>query len=121
MGVLMNHKPRQEHSATLYCTKNGVAPFNDWLLRLKDPRAQARITKAIKQMEAGNFGDTKMLKDCFGVLERRIHFGPGYRIYYVVVKNKIIVLLAGSDKSGQKSTIAKVKAYYVDYIARGMK
>jgi putative addiction module killer protein len=117
----MEQKPRQEHSATLYCTKNGTAPFNDWLFRLKDPSAQARITKAIKQMEAGNFGDTKMLKDCFGVLERRIHFGPGYRIYYAVVNNKIIILFAGSDKSRQKSTIAKVKTYYIDYVARGMK
>lgn len=109
-----------EHEALAYCTKNGVAPFSDWLLRLKDPRAQARITKAIKQMKAGNFGDTKMLKDCFGVLERCIHFGPEYRIYYMVVKKKIIILFAGSDKSRQKSTIAKVKTYYIDYMARGL-
>lgn len=114
----MEHRPAQKHHATLYCTEHGVSPFNDWLLKLKDPRAQAKITKAIKQMEAGNFGDAKTLKDCFGVTERRIHFGPGYRIYYTVVKKKIIVLFAASDKSTQNATIAKVKTYYQDYMTR---
>lgn len=69
-------------------------------------------------MEAGNFGDHKALTNANGLYERRIDFGPGYRIYYIVEGDTIIVLFSGSDKSDQRKEIKQAKAYLQDYHAR---
>jgi putative addiction module killer protein len=57
-----------------------TADFTDWLQRLKDVNAVARIVARIRRMEQGNTGDAKGLGA--GVMEMRIDYGPGYRIYY---------------------------------------
>jgi putative addiction module killer protein len=73
--------------------------FREWLSSLKDQRVKARILSRIRMAELGNFGDFASVGG--GVLEMRVHEGPGYRVY---------LLLAGGDKSTQrrdiKSTIA---------------
>jgi putative addiction module killer protein len=54
--------------------------FDAWLTHLKDPVGKAIIIKRIRSAEAGNFGDCEPVGD--GVTEMRIHFGPGYRVYF---------------------------------------
>jgi len=54
--------------------------FDTWLSALKDPIGCARIIHRIRSAELGNFGDCEPVGE--GVSEMRIHFGPGYRVYY---------------------------------------
>ncbi|WP_372740213.1 type II toxin-antitoxin system RelE/ParE family toxin [Neptunomonas sp.] len=110
--------PVVARKAKEYETHDGKTPFRDWLVGLKDGRGKAKITKAVTQMEAGNFGDHKPITDGNGLHERRIDYGPGYRIYYVTEGEKLIILFAGSDKSGQKEAIISAKNYLDDYQER---
>ena len=82
---------------------NRTEQFNQWLAALKDIKGKAQILTRIKRASLGNFGDTKPLSD--GVSEMRIHFGPGYRVYYAREGRTIYLLLSGGDKSTQSKDI----------------
>lgn len=82
--------------------------FIDWFRRLKNVEARARIAKRLARLEDGNFGDHAGVGD--GVMELRLHFGPGYRVYYVERGGALVILLAGGDKSSQADDIEKAKA-----------
>lgn len=110
--------PVVERKAQEYKTQDGAAPFRDWLVDLKDARAKAKVTKAVTQMEAGNFGDHKPITDGNGLQERRIDYGPGYRIYYISEGDELIILFAGSHKSDQQAAIDAAKEYLADYRTR---
>lgn len=110
--------PVIERKAEEYQTANGKVPFRDWLLGLRDTRAQAKVTKAVTQMEAGNFGDHKSITNGKGLKERRIEYGPGYRIYYITEGDELVILFAGSQKTDQSDAIEKAKAYLADYKLR---
>ncbi|MCD7897419.1 MAG: type II toxin-antitoxin system RelE/ParE family toxin [Planctomycetaceae bacterium] len=81
--------------------------FAEWLRHLPDRKGQARVLDRIRSARAGNFGDSKSLGD--GVSEMRIHFGPGYRVYYAQEGRQVYLLLIGGDKSGQKRDIRNAK------------
>ena len=81
--------------------------FDAWLSNLKDFRGKARIIKRVRSAERGNFGDCEQVGD--GVSEMRIHFGPGYRIYFTRVGDVVYLLLCGGTKRGQKRDIARAK------------
>ncbi len=81
--------------------------FRDWLDRLRDGKARLRIDDRLRRLANGNAGDTKSVGD--GVQELRLHFGPGYRIYYIWRDGVLIILLCGGDKSSQARDIAKAK------------
>jgi putative addiction module killer protein len=82
--------------------------FSEWLERLADERAKARISVRIISAEKGNFGDCEPVGD--GISEMRIHFGPGYRLYFTRRGEVIYLLLCGGDKSTQKRDIKRAKA-----------
>ena len=82
--------------------------FRDWLDRLRDERAKARIAARIRRMEQENPGDVRALGG--GLIEMRIDFGPGYRIYWVRRGRSIILLLCGGDKRSQQRDITKARA-----------
>lgn len=77
--------------------------FADWIDSLTDLRAQARIQTRIDRLMNGNPGDVKPVGE--GVSELRIDYGPGYRIYYCLQGEIIIILLAGGTKSTQTKDI----------------
>ena len=77
--------------------------FAKWIDGLKDIRARARILVRIERLAAGNPGDVKSVGE--GVSELRINYGPGYRVYYHKIGRKIVILLAGGDKSSQTRDI----------------
>lgn len=110
--------PVVKRKAHEYICEDGKAPFKSWLVALKDARGRAKITKAVTQMEAGNFGDHKPIAGGNGLQERRIDYGPGYRIYYITEGEQLIVLFVGSDKSDQQTMIDTAKRYLADYKAR---
>ena len=84
-----------------------TAEFADWLRRLKDPNAVARIVARIRRMEMENPGDAKSVGR--GVMEMRIDYGPGYRIYYVQRGPTIVILLCAGDKRTQSRDIKRAR------------
>ena len=81
--------------------------FDIWLTELKDARGKARIIEKIRSVERGNFGDCKSVGQ--GVFEMRIHFGPGYRVYFSRIGSVVYVLLCGGIKRDQQRDIAKAQ------------
>jgi putative addiction module killer protein len=61
----------------------------------------------------GNFGDTRNLGD--DLYELRLFFGPGYRIYYTIENDTLVILFSGGDKSSQEDDITKAKIYLKEY------
>ncbi len=81
--------------------------FESWLDSLRDRRAKEKIATRLVRVESGLLGDWKPVGD--GVSELRIDYGPGYRLYYTIRGQVIVILLCGSDKSGQGKAIALAK------------
>lgn len=82
--------------------------FDKWLSKLKDTKGKARILARIRSAELGNLGDSKSVGQ--GIREMRIHYGPGYRVYFIHKGKLVILLLVGGDKSSQKRDIKKAIA-----------
>lgn len=83
------------------------AVFDEWLSGLADRKGKARILARLTSLECGNFGDCEPVGG--GVSEMRIHFGPGYRVYFVRNGATVYVLLNGGDKGSQKRDIERAK------------
>jgi putative addiction module killer protein len=81
--------------------------FSAWLKGLRDRAALQRIAARLSRMQLGNLGDVQPVGE--GVSEARIHHGPGYRLYFVLRGDALIVLLCGGDKSTQTRDIARAK------------
>lgn len=81
--------------------------YLDWIQNLRDRRAKEIIATRLARIEFGLFGDAKAVGD--GVSELRIHYGPGYRIYFQVRGAEIILLLCGGDKGSQARDIQRAK------------
>lgn len=79
--------------------------FDKWLTELKDAKGKARIIARIRSAELGNLGDVKSVGE--GISEMRIHYGPGYRVYFTQKGRLVIFLLVGGDKSSQKRDIKR--------------
>ena len=79
--------------------------FNEWLAGLRDRRGRAAVIARVARLENEHVADTKYVGD--GVLETRIHCGPGYRVYFQKRGREIVILLCGGDKSTQDRDIAK--------------
>ncbi len=79
--------------------------FERWLEKLRDAKGKARILSRLDSAAIGNFGDCQSVGE--GVTEMRIHFGPGYRVYFTRRGTFVYVLLIGGDKSTQKRDIKR--------------
>jgi len=81
--------------------------FIKWLKKLKDRVAKALIVARVKRLEEGNLGDSGPIGE--GLFEMRIHYGPGYRVYFKDTGKEIVILLCGGDKSTQQADIIRAK------------
>lgn len=77
--------------------------YAKWFASLRDRQARARIDERIRRLVAGNAGDAEPVGE--GVSELRIHYGPGYRVYFVRRGETLVILLAGGDKRTQHRDI----------------
>ena len=82
--------------------------FRKWHRKLRDGKAKALIAARLQRLLGGNPGDVEPVGD--GVSELRIHYGPGYRVYYQQRGELLILLLCGGDKSTQVKDITRAKA-----------
>ncbi len=82
--------------------------FDRWLAGIKSVQHRARILNRFDHIRRGNLGDHKSLGD--GLFELRFFFGPGFRAYYTIYGCRLVLLLCGSGKDGQKKDIEKARA-----------
>ena len=104
------------YSLIHYRTANNRDLFGEWLDGLPDLKAQARVAARLLRLENGNFGDCRSVGS--GVWELRIDWGPGYRVYYVIVGKRVILLCHGGDKRTQKADIKQAQDRHSDWIER---
>jgi putative addiction module killer protein len=98
-----------------YVDANGKSPFTKWL-RGVNATAAAKVTTALERISDGNFSNVKGVGA--GVLEYKIDFGPGYRIYFGKDGERLVILLAGGTKKRQQHDIAAAQANWLDYKRR---
>jgi putative addiction module killer protein len=98
-----------------YLDATGRSPFTGWFDRL-NAAAAAKVTVALARIELGNLSNAKSVGA--GVLEYRINFGPGYRVYFGQEGDDLVILLAGGTKSRQQTDIATAHTRWNDYRQR---
>ena len=94
-----------------YITGEGGCPFANWFDSL-DAKAALKVRIVIARMESGNMGDVKPVGS--GVSERRIDYGPGYRIYFGKDGETLVLLLTGGTKKRQQKDIDQAKIFWSD-------
>ena len=106
----------KERELREYLTEAGRNPFRDWLHSLRVLQARARIRVRLNRVRLGNLGDCEPVGE--GVIELRLHFGPGYRVYFGQDGDVLVILLCGGDKRTQPRDIATAKQYWQSYKRR---
>jgi putative addiction module killer protein len=98
-----------------YCDSTGRRPFKKWFDRL-DAVAAAKVTTALLRLAQSNTSNTKSVHE--GVLEYRIEFGPGLRIYFARDGDALVILLGGGTKRRQQTDIVAARLRWADYKVR---
>ena len=89
---------------------SGVRPFEIWVSSL-DKRSKAKVRAYVDRVALG--GSKKNIRSLGnGLNEIKIAFGPGFRVYYGVINNKIMLLLGGGDKGSQSRDIEKAYEFW---------
>lgn len=107
----------QQKTVIAYIDEYGNEPYTQWLSGLKNQKARERIKIRIRRLESGLYGDCESIGE--GILELRMFFGPGYRVYFGEDEKNIIILLCGGDKGSQSRDIKIAKAYWKEYKENG--
>lgn len=92
---------------------NETTEYVKWLEAVRDPFVKVRVIKRVRMAEAGNFGDCESVGD--SVFEMRIHYGPGYRVYFTRRDEVVYLLLIGGDKSTQSRDIKRAKQIAINF------
>lgn len=100
--------------SVVYRTSAGLEPYVEYLHELKDRAGAAKIKARVIRAELGNLGDHKSVGQ--GVIELRIDYGPGYRLYIGLHGKELIVLLCAGDKATQYRDILRAIAYWDDFL-----
>jgi putative addiction module killer protein len=94
-----------------YLAGNGGSPFEEWFAGL-NAAAAAKVAVALARLEQGNLSNAKAIGE--GVLEYRIDWGPGYRVYFRRAGEALAVLLTGGVIQRQQRDIDAAKASWAD-------
>ena len=98
-----------------YLTSDGQSPFEGWFTEL-DAAAAAKVSVALARLEQGNLSNAKGVGE--GVLEYRIDWGPGYRVYFGHDGEVLVILLMGGTKKRQQRDIQRAHELWADYKRR---
>ncbi|MDR3016805.1 type II toxin-antitoxin system RelE/ParE family toxin [Delftia acidovorans] len=90
--------------------------YLEWLGKLRDSRAKSAVIRRVARIELGNFGDHRFCRD--GVWELRIDVGPGYRVFYALSGQRVVLLLCAGDKRSQDADIARAVTHWQDWQRR---
>ena len=101
-----------------YIDPHGRSPFQQWFEDL-DARAAAKVTVALARLQQGNVSNVKGVDG--GVLELRIDYGPGYRVYFGKDGEHLVILLGGGTKKRQNRDIQTAQDFWTTYKARKQK
>ena len=82
-----------------------TAVYGRWFKKLRDLQARARVRARVRRLASGHPGDARPVGG--GVMEMRIDYGPGYRVYYCRRGRSAVILLAGGDKRSQARDIKR--------------
>ena len=93
----------------------GRSPFGRWFDSL-EAGAAIKVRMALARMSAGNLSSVRGVGS--GVLERRIHVGPGYRVYFGRDGDTLIVLLGDGTKARQQKDIEDARDLWQEYKRR---
>ena len=99
-----------------YTTDDGRTPFSDWLRKVRDRDARVRVRVRLDRLSLGSFGNCKSLGS--GLHELRIDHGPGYRVYFGRIGDRIVLLLCGGSKKTQTRDIDVAQSFWQDYMRR---
>ena len=99
--------------SAVYHTASGAEPYSDYVDSLRDRAGAAKIRVRVTRAELGNFGDYRNIG--YGIIELRIDYGPGYRVYVGLHGLELIVLLCAGAKSSQREDIRRAMAFWEDY------
>ncbi len=99
-----------------YATPDGREPYEEWVNSCRNRKTRAIIRERVNRLHLGNFGDYKRLTA--DLYELRIHYGPGYRVYFGMVGRVIVILLCGGSKKTQRRDIQKAKEYWEELRSR---
>ena len=108
--MMLPVKPRE---AWNFVRADRSNPYVEWFESLSDIKTQVRIDRRIARLEDGNWGDYRLLGG--GLVEARIDYGPGWRIYFGVAEPALVVLLLGGTKRTQDRDIEKARALWREY------
>ena len=97
----------------IFYKQNNKNFIEEWLYSLRDNRGKSAIIRSIARIEEGNFGEHRFCRE--GVWELVINTGPGYRIYYSLIGNTVVLLLCGGNKSTQQKDINKAIEFLQHY------
>ncbi len=99
-------------SVVIYTDARGRRPFEAWFGQLRDAKARGIIRARIARLESGNFGDCRAVGE--GVQELRIHYGPGFRVYFAAAGDALILLLCAGTKVAQHRDIQTAIRHWRD-------
>ena len=98
-----------------YAEEQGERPFSKWFKKLNS-QAALKVRTAVARLQNGNFSNVAPVGE--GVSEYKIHFGPGYRIYFGMDGTTLVILLGGGTKRRQNHDILNAKRRWANYKAR---
>jgi putative addiction module killer protein len=100
----------------IYKLGNGHEPYKEWVEKLP-LLIHAKIDVYIRRLASG--GTKKNIRSIGeGVFELKLNFGPGYRVYFGIKEEKLIILLCGGDKGAQSRDIKQAKNYWRNYVQK---
>jgi putative addiction module killer protein len=102
----------------IYAKENGDKPYDMWVRRLRDKRAERRLDQSLKKVVMGNTSNVKPIKTNTELFEITLDHGPGLRIYCAKLDPDRFVVLNGGIKDDQQKDIEKTVEYLEDYKER---
>ena len=107
----------KQREAQYFKNSKKIEPAYVFIKNLKDPTARQKIRAKIRKAEKGNFGQEgegyRHIRS--EIWELKIHSGPGYRVYFAIEDDKIILLLTAGNKTTQQKDIEKAEEYWLEY------